>query len=596
MRRIFLFLFCCACAISAQDGAGIYRARCAACHDKPAGRVPTLSALQAMTPAAIVNTLERGSMKTQAAGLTEAERTAVADYLGHAGPKPESPRANACPAGETNRALKNTRFAWTNWGVNSENTRFQTLEGAGLNVAGIPKLKLKWAFSLGKGMAPRSQPAIAFGRVFVGGERDLYALDAQSGCTEWVFHPDEPVRSGISVSIDQQAVFFGSHASVYAVNAGTGKLLWKKQADTHPAAIITATPAIHAGVLYVGVSSFEEVLAASPQYVCCTFRGSVVALNAATGDQLWKTYTTAEPAPGKHNASGAAVWSTPTFDEKRNVLYVSTGDNYSDPATKTSDAILALDAKTGKLLWTQQATPGDIYNIGCDTGVKSNCPASHGRDFDFGQPPMLVSLGNGKRALVIGQKSGIVYAFDPDAGGTPIWSRRIGQGGALGGIQWGSAAEAGRVFVALSDVRLGTASDKSSPQGFRLVLDPAKGGGLFALDAATGEVAWSAKPSSCEGRKLCSPAQSAPVTAIPGAVLSGSVDGHLRAYSAETGAILWDVNTVRKYDAVNGGKAQGGSLDVTGPVAAGGMIYVTSGYGTWGGTPGDALLAFGESK
>jgi polyvinyl alcohol dehydrogenase (cytochrome) len=453
---------------------------------------------------------------------------------------------------------------------------------------------LKWAFDLGKGTAPRSQPAVGFGEVFVGAERNLYALDAQIGCTRWVFEADAPVRTGISIDADRKIIFLGAKSTAYALNAETGKLIWKRQVDEHPAAVLTGTPAVDAGVLYVPVSSFEEAGAASPQYPCCTFRGSVVALNAQTGETVWKTYTIEKsPLPGQRGPSGAAIWSTPTLDKKRGVLYVATGDNYSQPATATSDAVLALDAKTGKLLWTRQITPDDIYNIACDAGVKSNCPSGRGRDFDFGQPPILLSLSNGTRILVIGQKSGVVSALDPDSGGRVMWSKRVGNGGSLGGIQWGSAAENGRVYVPISDIRLKVVADKSAAQGVRLVLDAQTGGGLFALDAATGAILWSAKPASCNGKSLCSPAQSAPVTAIPGAVFSGSVDGHLRAYSTENGSVIWDEDTAREYDAVNGGKTRGGSLDVTGPVVAGGMVYVMSGYGVWGGMPGSALLAYG---
>lgn len=589
---VFLFVFF-AIVLSAQDGSAIYKSRCAACHDKPVGRIPPVSALRAMTSGAIRDALDHGSMQTQAEGLSAAERKAVAEYLSQSTPEQGSTVPNACPSGNATPELAASEFAWASWGATPENTRFQDAKQAGLSAAELPKLELKWAFRLDDEKSPRSQPAVAFGRVFVGAGRDLYALDAKSGCAYWVFHADEPVRSAIAVSMNRHAVFFGAHSTLYAVSAATGKLLWKKRIDTHPAALLTAAPAVYAGVLYVPVSSFEEALAASPKYACCTFRGSVVALNAANGDRLWKTYTIQQHDADAQGPSGAAVWSTPTFDNTRNRLYIATGDNYSNPPSKTSDAVLALDAKTGKIVWSRQLTPGDVYNIGCDIRLKKNCPAGSGNDFDFGQPPILVPLANGKRALVIGQKSGIVHALDPDAEGKPLWSRRIGKGGKLGGIQWGSAAANSRVFVAVSDIALAAVPDKSSPQGFRLVLNPRQGGGLFALDAATGKIVWSAKPPSCDDRKLCSPAQSAPVTAIPGAVFSGSVDGHLRAYATENGTVLWDANTEREYDVVNGGKAHGGSLDVTGPVIAGGMIYVTSGYAQWGGMPGNALLAYG---
>jgi polyvinyl alcohol dehydrogenase (cytochrome) len=217
---------------------------------------------------------------------------------------------------------------------------------------------------------------------------------------------------------------------------------------------------------------------------------------------------------------------------------------------------------------------------------------ANGRDFDFGQPPILVSLPNGRRALVLGQKSGVVSAVDPDREGEILWQTRLGKGGSLGGLEWGSAADRENMYAAVSDASLSAVADKSTPQGYKLELDPTRGGGLFALRLASGEKVWSAKPTSCGDRKQCSPAQSAAVTAIKGAAFSGSVDGHLRAYSTSTGEVIWDVDTAREYDTLNGQKAQGGSLDVAGPVISHGVLYVNSGYGQWGGMPGNVLLAF----
>jgi polyvinyl alcohol dehydrogenase (cytochrome) len=325
-------------------------------------------------------------------------------------------------------------------------------------------------------------------------------------------------------------------------------------------------------------------------------------LEAATGKKIWQTFTISEaPKPTKKTAvgtqlqgpSGAGIWATPTIDEQLGVLYVATGDNYSDPATTTSDAVLAMDLKTGAILWSRQMTPNDAFNTGCTTPQRTNCPEANGPDFDFGQPPILVRLGADKRALVIGQKSGMVHALDPDQKGAILWQTRAGQGTALGGSQWGSASDGEKVYVAISDVGLGGKPDPTVPQGFRLVLDPQKGGGLHALDLKTGKIVWTAKPSPCAaGRTDCSPAQSAAVTAVPGVVFSGSFDGHLRAYSAATGEVLWDVDTAREFATVNGKPARGGSMDVAGPAVVNGTLFVNSGYGQWGGMPGNVLLAF----
>ncbi len=545
-------------------------------------------------------------MQTQAAGLTAAERQAVVNYL--AAPKPpegtESPAEFLC---QGNPASSPPAARWGVWGVNLANTRFQESAAAGLSAADVPRLKLKWAFALGKGTAVRSQPAVAEGRVFTADLTGLvYSLDAHTGCQYWKFKAASPVRSGIAFDDKgtTPAVFFGDlKGNVYAVNAKSGDLLWQAHADQHFAAMITGTPQIHAGVAYVPVSSFEEILPPNPKYECCTFRGNVVALDAATGKRLWQTYTIQDaPQPTTkskagtqlHGPSGAGVWSSPTFDEKTGLLYVATGDNYSEPATKTSDAILALDAKTGKIVWSKQVTENDIFNNGCESPNKPNCPEAAGRDFDFGQPPILVSLGNSRRALVIGQKSGMVHALDPDHEGHILWQTRVGQGGALGGVQWGSASDGENAYVAVSDLQFGAVADTSTPQGYRLALDSNHGGGLFALKIATGEKVWSAKPPACGDRKNCSPAQSAAVSAISGVVFSGSEDGHLRAYSTATGEVVWDVDTAREYDTVNGTKAQGGSIDVSGPVIVDGKVFVNSGYGQWGGMPGNVMLVFSK--
>lgn len=594
----------------AQDGAALYKAHCASCHDAPAGRVPALSALRAMTPALLVRALEGGVMKTQAEGLSAAERYALVGYI--AAPqntKPAPLPASAfCGAPAPSLPDLSKRPRWTGWSTDANNTRFQDALGAGITASDVPKLKLKWAFSLGDGIMARSQPSIAGGRVFIGSQAGtVYSVDARTGCIYWNFDAEAGVRSGIAIgtptgSEGKPLAYFGAGTNVYALDAASGKQVWKAHVEDHFAAILTGTPLLRAGVLYVGVSSGEEAYSQAPTYECCTFRGSVVALDAATGKQIWKTYTIADAAQAtKKNKSGAqlfgpsgaGVWSTPTFDERRDALYVATGDNYSDPPTRTSDAVVALDRKSGKILWSRQLTAGDAFNNSCVAPPKINCPESEGGDFDFGQPPMLVSLPNGKRALVIGQKSGMAHALDPDQQGEVLWQTRVGKGSFLGGSQWGSAADRENMYVAVSDVQIVPTIDLKSPQGYSLGLDPKQGGGLHALSLASGKEVWNAKPVlSCGDRKNCSPAQSAAVTAIPGAVFSGSIDGHLRAYASATGEVIWDVDTVRDYDTVNGLEAHGGSLDGPGPTVAGGMLYVNSGYGAFGGTSGNVLLAF----
>jgi polyvinyl alcohol dehydrogenase (cytochrome) len=312
----------------------------------------------------------------------------------------------------------------------------------------------------------------------------------------------------------------------------------------------------------------------------------LVALRIRDGHEVWKTYTIPEPsANGKERngiagkgPSGASIWSSPTLDLKRKRIYVTTGDNFSSPATLTSDAVLALDLATGRIVWSKQVTAGDVF------------PSEHGPDFDFGSSAMLVKTAEGRDLLVAGQKSGIVYAFDPDREGEIVWQTRVGKGGTTGGVQWGPAADGQNVYAAVSDVA-GTRRPPAEGIPAGRQLDPAKGGGLTALRIADGSKVWSVMPQACT-TPGCSPAQSAALTVIPGVVFSGSMDGHIRGYSTEDGKVLWDFDTIQEYQTVNGAKAKGGALDGPGPVVVKGMVFVNSGYARFGGLPGNVLLAF----
>ena len=602
MRYAALLSLTIAGLVQAQDGEVLFKERCASCHESPTGRVPSIGSMKQMTPEAFYAALTNGAMKSQAAGLSTQALLALLVYVAPAGGSGAKPAFEKnCPADAPSFASVTT--GWTGWSPSATNTRYQDAKAAGLAEADVPKLKLKWAFNLGPVTTARGQPAVSGNRVFFGTlAGDVYAVDADSGCIHWSFKATAGIRSGVAVGNANgvPAIFFADRSAVaYALNAESGELLWKNRPLNHLLAQSTATPQFYKGVIYIGFSSLEESLVVDPSNVCCSFRGSVVALDAATGRTNWQGFTIAEPAkalaPGSRfgGPSGAAIWSTPTIDEQKQALYVATGDNYSDPVTETSDAVLAFDLKTGKLLWSRQFTQGDAYNSACNSRTRENCPAEDGPDFDFGQPPILVQLGGGKRALVIGQKSGMVHAMDPEAEGELLWQTRAGAGGLRGGSQWGSAADAERVYVAISDVEILTVADPAAPGGRRIALDPKKGGGLHAIDLKSGSVVWSAKPATCPAAQaFCSPAQSAAVTAIPGAVFSGSLDGHMRAYSSADGSVIWDVDTAREFPTVNGKPARGGSIDATGAAVAGGLVFVTSGYDQFGGMPGNVLLAF----
>jgi polyvinyl alcohol dehydrogenase (cytochrome) len=588
VRRFALIIFISVTGIRAQtpDGAALFAKKCATCHfaGSPT-RAPARDLLALNPRQLILDSLEKGSMKVQAEGLTAAERKAIVDFLVKPSTAPaQQISVNKCAAAAP---AFGDLVGWNGWGVDLANTRFQPAKTAGLPADRVPKLKLRWAFGIPSAAIAFGQPTVVDGRLLFGTQDGtVYSLDARTGCTWWTFKAGTTVRSAITVektTAGRYAAYFGDvQANAYAVDALNGELLWKTKLDAHPVARITAAPKVYGGRVYVPISSVEEVPAANPQYACCTFRGSLVALDATSGKQIWKAWAIPdEPKPTRRNSAGtqlmgpagAAIWSSPTIDVRRKLIYVGTGNAYAEPHTRYSDAVIAFDLETGAMRWSQQMTPKDGWNFACMNPNKASCPEEAGEDLDFGASPVL------SRLIVVGQKSGVVHALDPNANGKIVWQVRIGKGGALGGIEWGLAADDQNVYAALSD------------QNSR---DPAAGGGLFALRLATGEKVWDApapKPA-CLGKSGCTAAQMAPVTAIPGVVFSGSMDGHLRAYRTTDGSLLWEFDTLRDFDTVNAVKAHGGSLNATGPTIADGMLFVNSGYGALGGMPGNVLLAF----
>jgi polyvinyl alcohol dehydrogenase (cytochrome) len=585
-----------AVAAAQVSGEAVYQQRCAVCHDSANSRIPPRSELKKLSVARILRVLDFGEMQNVASKLRQDEREAVASYLGVPGASSEIPAKAYC-TDRTVTLTGHSKTEWNGWSSKPTNTRFQPGDAARLTPSQVERLKLKWAYGFDGDIIAFAQPTVLNDHLFVGSASGLVqALNAKTGCVQWAFQAIGPVRSAIlAVALgDKHALLFGDTVGwFYSVEAETGHLLWKKRPEPHEATRLTGAPLVDQDTVFIPVASWEETRSTNPDYPCCTFRGSVLAWRIKDGSEVWKTYMIAEKAKqtSEHEwgPSGAAVWATPTLDSKRGLIYVTTGDNYSKAATPLSDAVLALEVSTGKIVWSKQTTPGDVWNTLCST--KGDCP---GPDYDYGSSAILEKLDDGRDVLLAGQKSGIVYALDPDHKGAILWQTRVGQGGTLGGVEWGMASDGRQVYAATSDL-VRTQSTGVDPLNLNpQIVDPKIGGGLSALRIATGEKVWFAPPIPCAptAKPGCSPAQPQAVSAIPGVVFSGSIDGHLRAYSAEDGKVLWDFDTVREYQTVNGVRATGGSLNGPGAVVVGGMLYVNSGYARQGTIPGNVLLAF----
>jgi polyvinyl alcohol dehydrogenase (cytochrome) len=409
--------------------------------------------------------------------------------------------------------------------------------------ATVARLKPKWIFETEADVS--SQPTVVGGVVYFGSwDGKEYAVNAKTGDKLWAFDAGSPSRSGAAYA--DGTLFFGDIAGhLFALDAKTGDLKWKNRVDAHPATVATSSPLYYQGRIYIGVSSHEEgAILRNRNYECCTFRGSVVALDAKTGKEVWRHYIIPEqPTPqGKDKKgvtiigpAGGAVWSTVSIHPGNNRLYVSTGNQYTGPASKFPNAIIALELATGKLIWSYQATPKDIWTFDC-----RNNPECSDLDVDFGSIPLSFKGAGGKQLIGAGQKSGWFYALDPK-NGHEVWKTEVGPGGKLGGVEFGTATDGERVYVAISNFP--------------------KQGSVAALDGATGKILWQT-PCPDGGANF------APIT-VTGAgenrlVFAGSNKNFIRAYSAKDGKILWEFDT--------GGGVGGG------PTVVDGVLYIGSGY------------------
>lgn len=564
---------------------------CASCHDTGKDGAPDRYQLNGRTPEEVLAKITTGPHAAHAQGLSDFTKRVMAVYVGGRPLGASSTGDRSAMKGACSTTPAFAPFAaseWNGWGRELANTRYQP--SPGLAAADVPKLDLKWAFGFPMGNSAYGQPAVVGGRVFVGSDTGfVYALDAATGCTYWSFRAHAGVRTAPSVGRGTEAnrylLYFGDiRANVYALNAETGALVWTARLDTHPIARVTGAPALADGKLFVPLSSLEESGAGNPTYPCCTFRGGLAAYDALTGRRLWKSYSIArEPSRRKVTSkgtqlwgpAGAGVWSAPTVDLDRRAVYVATGNGYTEPADDGSDAVIAFDIDSGRRLWTAQVRAGDHYVRDCPGYYRPNvpkddksetCPDDLGPDYDFGNAPILQRAGSSATSIVIGQKSGDAWRLDPSRKGAVVWNRQLGLGfeNGGGGMMWGSAADSRYAYfpVTRTDAKLG----------------------LAALDLASGKIAWRATPPEGGG---------APIAVMPGVVFFGAGNGMLFAYSTTDGRAIWQFDTAREFQTVNGVEAKGGNINAAGPVVAGGRLFVTSGYSDLGGgVRGNVLLAF----
>ena len=592
-------LFCPPGAL-AQTASGTIRQfeeRCATCHRNAgvaraagAEQAPDIATLQKMAPETVYAAMANNPIPAHAVDLPDNIKRGFAEFVG-------GRRLGSVPAGAarsmSNQCATNSRLAdpsagpaWNGWGADATNARFQTAKAAGLTATQVPSLKLKWAFGFPSAASMYGQPTVAAGRIFIGVDTGyVYSIDAKTGCVHWSFQAAAGVRNAINVGpvkghgSTAYAAYFGDlRGNVYALDAATGMPLWIVSVDPHLLAAVTGAPTFYKGRLYVPLASREEAAGGGLDYPCCTFRGSLVALNADTGKQIWKTYIIPdEPKPTRKNSrgvqlfapSGAGLWASPTIDEARNAIYLGTGDAYSKPPVpNTTDAVMALDLDTGKVRWSVQHTANDAWLVGCEVNNPSeNCPTDIGPDYDFGSASIMRTLPDGRTIVVSGQKSGEVFAQDV-RNGALLWKATLVDKLARGEINFGGAADDQQAYF-------GTRSN-----------------GISALDLRTGERKWVAKIAPFTPPRQVG--QTAALTVIPGVLFSGGADGVVRAFATGDGKQVWEYDTLRDFTTANGVAAKGGAMGAPGPTVAGGMLFVGSGYtGLGNGRGGNVLLAFG---
>lgn len=610
---------------SDERAANLYKTHCAACHSNPVAKAPSLSAVRAMTYEHLLGTMNNGAMQLQSSAMNDEERQTLAKYLSQSSEDPRAwEAAMACSTtANVEKNVNTSPASVSGWGYGPRNHRYQNAAHAGITAADLGNLELAWAQGFPGVSSMRAQPIIRGNVLYVGVAEAsaVYAFQLDSGCLQWAYHTPAPVRSSLAFGYlhdtDQAVLSVGDgRGGVHLINANNGAKLWSSSAAIGSASTITGTPVIHEGKLIVPISSMEVARASMGQYECCKDHGGVRAFDLNTGEVLWTYHSTEQASPRKKNAmgsqtwgpSGAPVWTTPAIDAKRNRLYIGTGENYSWPSSATSDAIIALNLDTGEADWVFQALKDDVYVHACVGGylgypVQPTCPENPGPDFDFGASVIIATDDDGNEILLAGQKSGDVYALNPDKKGKLIWQTNLSDGTPVGGIHWGMSLEGNTLFVPLADPEWNITKWEYTPKP-----------GVAALNINDGTIKWrhtatrgceldKTKTDPINGRQEekwpgCPFAYgySGAATSIQGAVLVGALNGKLSAFSSSEGELLWQLDTKKPYATLNGISAHGGAMDNAGPAVGNGYMVIQSGYSYFNQMPGNVLLVLKKSK
>ncbi len=650
-------------AAAVHPGEAAYEQWCASCHDNGAETgAPSLAAIRTLNRATVKYALELGYMSQLATDVPKEELAQLIDWIPSAeGVNDTWIEAARCPVKAREVRLDGAPRISTTFGVTNDATRAQSAEATGISAEQMKDLEVAWVAAFPQTPTMRSQPVIVGDTIFVAATDSgrLYALDTNTGCVKWHYVSDMTLRSSLTfaeMARGKGAIVMGDAAGkVHAVDAQTGRALWVTDVKMNSLNRITGAPVVHNGKVLAPISVIESNFPPDDGYECCKGQGAVVALDLASGEKLWLGRTINEDAKPTRlgrtgtqqwGPAGAMVWSTPTIDPKRNLVIIGTGENLSWPATETSDAIIAYDIDTGERRWVFQATKADIWNSACGRrGANCDWPGEyHSPDHDFGATSMLVTTGNGTELIIAGQKSGVVWALNPDTGQL-VWSNKIGRGSAMGGVHWGMAYDdaSEMIFAPMND-------PSAMPE------NPNTGPGIHALNASTGAIAWSYKtnardcgedipaamanqpapewrlvpiaapilppppritqapvqapaapravPTEGASRSPASAPASAPRArcrlgmspaplVIDGAVITGTSQGMLRVFDGATGAVLFEYMTNRAFpETVTGIAGQGGSLDSAPYIAGDGALFVQSGYARFGQPPGNVLIAF----